>query len=109
MPWESIPLVAMVPPLMTFTRPLVPPPPPSPPTLTPSVVLSDVVMPEMDGPTMLREMRKTNKELKIIFVSGYADDAFKRNLDENETFHFLPKPFNLKTLAETVKTVLAQG
>ncbi|MCB1472432.1 MAG: PAS domain-containing protein [Rhodobiaceae bacterium] len=73
------------------------------------LVLSDVVMPEMDGPTMLREMRKTNKELKIIFVSGYADDAFKRNLDENETFHFLPKPFNLKTLAETVKTVLAQG
>ena len=72
------------------------------------LVLSDVVMPEMDGPTMLREMRKTNKELKIIFVSGYADDAFKRNLDENETFHFLPKPFNLKTLAETVKTVLSQ-
>ncbi|MFN0264117.1 cell cycle histidine kinase CckA [Tepidamorphus sp. 3E244] len=72
------------------------------------LVLSDVVMPEMDGPTMLREMRKTNKELKIIFVSGYADDAFKRNLDENETFHFLPKPFNLKTLAETVKTVMSQ-
>ena len=72
------------------------------------LVLSDVVMPEMDGPTMLREMRKTNKDLKIIFVSGYADDAFKRNLDENETFHFLPKPFNLKTLAETVKTVMSQ-
>lgn len=73
------------------------------------LVLSDVVMPEMDGPTMLREMRKTNKDLKIIFVSGYADDAFKRNLDENERFHFLPKPFNLKTLAETVKTVMAQS
>ncbi len=73
------------------------------------LVVSDVVMPEMDGPTMLRELRKTNADLKIIFVSGYADDAFKRNLDEGETFHFLPKPFNLKTLAETVKTVLAQS
>ena len=40
------------------------------------LVVSDVVMPEMDGPTLLRELRNRNPSLKIIFVSGYAEDAF---------------------------------
>ncbi|MEM6667553.1 MAG: ATP-binding protein, partial [Pseudomonadota bacterium] len=43
------------------------------------LVVSDVVMPEMDGPTLLGELRKTNPDLKIIFVSGYAEEAFKKN------------------------------
>ncbi len=44
------------------------------------IVVSDVVMPEMDGPTLLRELRKNYPDLKFIFVSGYAEDAFARNL-----------------------------
>ena len=48
------------------------------------IVVTDVVMPEMDGPTLLKELRKTNPDLKFIFVSGYPDDAFKKSLDENE-------------------------
>jgi signal transduction histidine kinase/integral membrane sensor domain MASE1 len=71
------------------------------------LVVSDVVMPEMDGPSLLRELRKTRPDLKIIFVSGYAEDAFKKNLPENEQFSFLPKPFSLKDLATTVKETLA--
>jgi two-component system cell cycle sensor histidine kinase/response regulator CckA len=71
------------------------------------LVVSDVVMPEMDGPSLLRELRKTRPDLKIIFVSGYAEDAFKKNLPENEQFNFLPKPFSLKQLATTVKETLA--
>ena len=67
------------------------------------LVVSDVVMPEMDGPSLLRELRKTRPDLKIIFVSGYAEDAFKKNLPENETFAFLPKPFSLKQLIQAVK------
>ena len=50
------------------------------------IVVSDVIMPEMDGPTLLKELRKTNPELKFIFVSGYPDDAFKKSLDENEDY-----------------------
>ncbi|MEH3119303.1 MAG: response regulator [Methylorubrum populi] len=71
------------------------------------VVVSDVVMPEMDGPTLLRELRKHYPELKVIFVSGYAEDAFRKNLPEGETFNFLPKPFSLKQLVETVKRTMA--
>jgi len=70
------------------------------------LVVSDVVMPEMDGPTLLKELRQKDPDIKIIFMSGYAEDAFKRNLDENEEFGFLQKPFDLKTLAATVKSAL---
>jgi two-component system, cell cycle sensor histidine kinase and response regulator CckA len=67
------------------------------------LIVSDVIMPEMDGPTMLMELRKRGVMSKVVFVSGYADDAFARNLPEGLEFQFLPKPFTLKQLIETVK------
>ncbi len=70
------------------------------------LVVSDVVMPEMDGPTLLKHLRKTNPQIKIIFVSGYAEEAFRNNLSEDEKFTFLPKPFSLKQLAAAVKETL---
>ncbi|KAB0266916.1 cell cycle histidine kinase CckA [Microvirga brassicacearum] len=72
------------------------------------LVVSDVVMPEMDGPTLLGELRKLYPDLKVIFVSGYAEDAFRRNLPEGEEFNFLPKPFSLRQLVETVKQVIGK-
>jgi two-component system cell cycle sensor histidine kinase/response regulator CckA len=71
------------------------------------LVVSDVVMPEMDGPTLLGELRQLYPDLKVIFVSGYAEDAFKKNLPDGEEFNFLPKPFSLRQLVETVKQVIA--
>jgi two-component system cell cycle sensor histidine kinase/response regulator CckA len=71
------------------------------------LVVSDVVMPEMDGPTLLRELRSRDPGLKIIFVSGYAEDAFKKHLPENGQFAFLAKPFTLKQLVNEVKETLA--
>ncbi|MDK1489535.1 response regulator [Sinorhizobium sp. 7-81] len=70
------------------------------------IVVSDVVMPEMDGPTLLRELRKKYPDLKFIFVSGYAEDAFARNLPADAKFGFLPKPFSLKQLAVAVREML---
>ena len=70
------------------------------------LVVSDVVMPEMDGPTLLGELRKLYPDLKVIFVSGYAEDAFRSNLPEGEEFNFLPKPFSLRQLVETVKQAI---
>jgi two-component system cell cycle sensor histidine kinase/response regulator CckA len=71
------------------------------------LIVSDVIMPEMDGPSMLTELRRRGLSAKIIFVSGYADDAFARNLPEGEEFLFLPKPFTLKQLIETVKGAMS--
>ncbi|MBL8570056.1 MAG: response regulator [Phreatobacter sp.] len=67
------------------------------------LVVSDVVMPEMNGPTLLGELRKTNPDIKVIFVSGYAEEAFKNDLPEGQAFAFLAKPFSLKQLIEAVK------
>jgi two-component system cell cycle sensor histidine kinase/response regulator CckA len=71
------------------------------------LVVSDVVMPEMDGPTLLRELRSRDPSLKIIFVSGYAEDAFQKHLPADGKFGFLPKPFTLKQLVAEVKQTLA--
>jgi two-component system, cell cycle sensor histidine kinase and response regulator CckA len=71
------------------------------------LIVSDVIMPEMDGPTMLSELRRRGFTAKVVFVSGYADDAFARALPEEQEFVFLPKPFTLKQLIETVKGAMA--
>jgi len=73
------------------------------------LVVSDVVMPEMDGPTLLKEMRQRNPQLKMIFVSGYAEDAFQKSLPEGEKFSFLPKPFTLKQLVAAVKETMTES
>jgi two-component system cell cycle sensor histidine kinase/response regulator CckA len=71
------------------------------------LVVSDVVMPEMDGPTLLKELRKRNPALKIVFVSGYAEEAFAKSLPQGEQFSFLAKPFTLKQLIGQVKETMA--
>jgi two-component system cell cycle sensor histidine kinase/response regulator CckA len=72
------------------------------------LVVSDVVMPEMDGPTMLKELRKDNPDLKIIFVSGYAEDAFEKSLPDSSQYKFLAKPFTLKQLVSAVKEAMGK-
>lgn len=71
------------------------------------LVVSDVVMPEMDGPTLLKELRRRDPTLKVIFVSGYAEEAFAKNLPEGGQFAFLAKPFTLKQLVAAVKETMA--
>jgi two-component system cell cycle sensor histidine kinase/response regulator CckA len=70
------------------------------------LVVSDVVMPEMDGPTLLGELRKRRSDVAVIFVSGYAEEAFRKNLPAGEKFTFLPKPFTLKQLVAAVKETI---
>jgi two-component system cell cycle sensor histidine kinase/response regulator CckA len=72
------------------------------------LVVSDVVMPEMDGPTLLKELRRRDPNVRIIFVSGYAEEAFEKNLpEERGQFSFLPKPYTLKQLVAAVKEKMA--
>lgn len=72
------------------------------------LVVSDVVMPEMDGPSLLDAVRKMGNTVPFIFASGYAEDAFEKNLPEAEhgKFGFIPKPYSLKQLATAVKEQL---
>lgn len=72
------------------------------------IVLSDVIMPEMDGPTLLKALRTKRPELKFIFMSGYPDDAFSTSLAPDTPFAFIQKPFSLADLAAKVKDELAR-
>jgi two-component system cell cycle sensor histidine kinase/response regulator CckA len=71
------------------------------------LLVSDVVMPVVDGPTLARLIRVSRPNLKIIFISGYAEDAFRRYPDTPVDINFLAKPFSLSQLAGKVKDVLA--
>jgi two-component system cell cycle sensor histidine kinase/response regulator CckA len=73
------------------------------------LVVSDVVMPEMDGPTLLTKLRGRDPGVKIIFVSGYAEEAFEKNLPEGDQYkyNFLAKPFTLKQLVGAVKDAMS--
>ncbi len=73
------------------------------------LLITDVVMPEMDGPRLIREVRERRPDIKVICISGYAEDAFRKKLDQSADIHFLPKPFSLNQLAGTVKKVMATG
>ncbi len=72
------------------------------------LLVTDVVMPRLDGPSLVKEVRQTRPDLKVIFISGYAEDSFRKRLDEDTGIHFLPKPFSLKQLAGKVKEVLGE-
>jgi two-component system cell cycle sensor histidine kinase/response regulator CckA len=70
------------------------------------LLITDVVMPGMDGPTLVRKVREDRPDLRVICISGYSEDALRQRIEQDKDIHFLPKPFSLKQLAGTVKDVL---
>jgi two-component system, cell cycle sensor histidine kinase and response regulator CckA len=66
------------------------------------LLISDVVMPGMDGPAMVREARKSRPALKVLFMSGYAEEQLRKSIDI-ENVNFLPKPFSVTELAEAAR------
>jgi two-component system cell cycle sensor histidine kinase/response regulator CckA len=71
------------------------------------LLISDVVMPGMDGPALLKEARPFLRHARVMFISGYAERDLARTLEEERTISFLPKPFTLRQLAERVKIELS--
>jgi len=69
------------------------------------LLISDVVMPGMDGPTMVAEARKSRPGLKILFMSGYAEEQLRNSIDI-EDVNFLAKPFSVTDLAEATRRAI---
>ena len=78
------------------------------PSLNVDVFVTDVVMPGMDGPTWVREALKERPDVRVVFVSGYAEGAFSDSQPKVENAIFLPKPFSLSQLTDTVHQQLHQ-
>jgi two-component system cell cycle sensor histidine kinase/response regulator CckA len=70
------------------------------------MMISDVVMPTMDGPTTVRAARKMHPDLPILFISGYAEEQLRKSIDIPNVA-FLAKPFSVQELAEAVRETLA--
>ncbi|MDJ0825972.1 MAG: ATP-binding protein [Rhodobacter sp.] len=67
------------------------------------VFVTDVVMPGMDGPSWVSKALKNRPDVRVVFVSGYAEDSFSHNRAKIPNSVFLPKPFSLSQLTETVQ------
>jgi two-component system, cell cycle sensor histidine kinase and response regulator CckA len=72
------------------------------------LIVSDVVMPAMDGPSMAREIRKLAPDMPVLFMSGYAEEQLRNQLDLANV-HFLPKPFSVQQIGDKVGAVLGMG
>ena len=70
------------------------------------LIVSDVVMPAMDGPSMVREIRKIAPNLPVLFMSGYAEEQLRKEIDIADV-QFLPKPFSVQQISDKVGAVLA--
>jgi len=73
------------------------------------LMISDVVMPGMDGPTLLKKGRALLGDARIVFISGYAEEEFSELLAEEPDVTFIPKPFTLAQLATKVKDVIGDA
>jgi two-component system, cell cycle sensor histidine kinase and response regulator CckA len=71
------------------------------------LIVSDVVMPLMDGPTMVRQARVYFPEMPILFMSGYAEEQLRKSI-ALDNVGFLPKPFSVQQLAEAVRAAIPQ-
>jgi len=70
------------------------------------LVLTDVVMPQMNGPSMVKEVMRIRPNIKTLFMSGYTDNAILRHGILEEGMPFLQKPFSPDGLALKVRDVL---
>ncbi len=71
------------------------------------LVVSDVVMPNMDGPTMARQLRGQFGDIRLLFMSGYAEEQLRETISLDNV-SFLPKPFSVQQIAEAVHDALAR-
>jgi two-component system, cell cycle sensor histidine kinase and response regulator CckA len=69
------------------------------------LVVSDVVMPNMDGPTMARSLRAQKPDMRILFMSGYAEEQLRKSINLDKVA-FLPKPFSVQQIAEAVRDAI---
>ena len=69
------------------------------------LLISDVVMPQMDGPTLVRAARAKHPEIKVLFMSGYAEEQLRKSIDI-ERVSFLAKPFSVQQLGQAARDAL---
>ena len=70
------------------------------------LLLTDVVMPKMNGKELATQLRSRRREVRVLYMSGYSDDVIEHHGVLQEGAGFLPKPFTLEALTQKVRAVL---
>jgi hypothetical protein len=73
------------------------------------LMITDIVMPQMGGARLAGELASGRPDMKVLFVSGYAETTFRHHGEIDVTTRFLQKPFSLKTLARKIREVLDEA
>jgi CheY-like chemotaxis protein len=76
---------------------------------TVDLLLTDVVMPKMDGRSLFNLLSKSRPQMRVLYASGYTDDAIVEDCLLTPGVHFLQKPFVLETLANKIRDALDEG
>jgi PAS domain S-box-containing protein len=71
-----------------------------------SLVLLDLIMPEMNGPTAFKELKKMDSDVKVLLLSGYPKDEKIETLLEEGAMGFMQKPFDMQAISEAIKKAL---
>ncbi|MEP6821327.1 MAG: response regulator [Chthoniobacterales bacterium] len=73
------------------------------------LLVSDVIMPQMNGPEVAAQLRQTRPETRVLYVSGYSDNDIGRDNVMDESFDLLQKPFTPQALTRKVHSVIREG
>jgi two-component system cell cycle sensor histidine kinase/response regulator CckA len=73
------------------------------------LIVTDVMMPQMDGPSLIKRVREKWPQIKVICISGYAEESFRDKIGSWDDIWFLPKPYSLNQLAGLVKDAIGAG
>jgi two-component system cell cycle sensor histidine kinase/response regulator CckA len=73
------------------------------------LIVTDVMMPQMDGPSLIKKVREKWPAIKVICISGYAEESFRDKIGSWDDIWFLPKPYSLNQLAGLVKDAIGAG
>ena len=73
------------------------------------LIVTDVMMPQMDGPSLIKKVREKWPTIKVICISGYAEESFRDKIGSWDDIWFLPKPYSLNQLAGLVKDAIGAG
>jgi len=74
------------------------------------LVISDIVMPEMDGEELAENLREINPDIKILLCSGFTDSRVTMRESKNRKgYHFLPKPYTIKNLEKMIRSILSES
>lgn len=75
----------------------------------PDLIILDLKMPKMDGIETLRNIRKTDKEVVVIILTGYGSAQTAREAQDLDVYEYISKPFNNELVRKVVKEALASG